>query len=60
MPAASFAALLARHSSWHAFTVFCCADTGGDRAKAPKIAEHMTKAKGIFIFQLPRATEWLN
>src|SRR5262249_15702675 len=39
IPLAWFASLLARHSSWQALTVFCCASAGKDRTETPITAQ---------------------
>src|SRR5215475_3542051 len=39
IPLALFASLLARHSSWQALTVFCCASAGKDRTDTPIMAQ---------------------
>jgi hypothetical protein len=49
--AASFAVLFARHSSWHAFTVFFCANEGvAENARLEKIkAEHNMSTDDLFM-----------
>jgi hypothetical protein len=48
--AASFAALLARHSSWQAFTVFFCANEGvAENARPAKISAKQPKNTDRFF-----------
>src|SRR6476646_10359791 len=53
--AASFAALLARHSSWQAFTVFFCAnDAVVENARSAKMrAKKERKTDSFFMFNAP-------
>jgi hypothetical protein len=49
IPAAWFAAWFARHSAWHAFTVFCWASAGVAATQNPANAEHITATKAVLM-----------